>query len=408
VTRNLEICACNAGFEEAIWVLEAMYTSGIGRMVKILLQEEPNLMVRFDYEEGAVGGIRRTSRANKQDVALGELLIEHRLKKATDPKDKVCSLLGLVAREKQSRIPVDYGLDTRSLFQKVATFLVTEEEQSLNILGGNRPPRSDTSDLGESVYPLSWVPNWGGLDQADNIRIDRIICWASASGTSISDAFIRDLDILCVKGIRLGTITRLGPMMLDLGNEELIFTPVFDVLYAWWLIFLASGKKDLIGEQGFVNFLFLGDGHRYEKFTRKEMEITETDIVSRLRILLSIYKPDDETIIPFIGKQEEVVDDNTRRTAETDLWGIAPLTRKRKAFLVTGSGCELAPHCAELGDLVVMVMGCKAPLDLRKRAEEEGGGCLTLGDAYVDGFMKGEAVRDLDVVKRRLEVFELH
>lgn len=105
--------------------------------------------------------------------------------------------------------------------------------------------------------------------------------------------------------------------MPDLGDEDLIFAPVFDVLYACWLIFLASGKKDLIGEQGFVNFLFLRDGHRHEKFTREEMEITERDIVNYLRIVLSIYKPDGETIIPFIGKQEEVVDDNTRRTAET-------------------------------------------------------------------------------------------
>lgn len=75
---------------------------------------------------------------------------------------------------------------------------------------------------------------------------------------------------------------------------------------------------------------------------------------------------------------------------------------------MAGAGCGLAPHCAELGDLVVVVMGCKAPLVLRKRAGEEGGGYLNLGDAYVDGFMKGEAVRDLDDGKQRLEVFELH
>lgn len=58
-----------------------------------------------------------------------------------------------------------------------------------------------------------------------------------------------------------------------------------------------SGKKDLIGEQGLVNFLFLRGGHRYEKFTREEMEIKERDIVYHLKIVLSIYKPDDETII---------------------------------------------------------------------------------------------------------------
>jgi hypothetical protein len=88
----------------------------VWHIVKILLREGPDLMVRFDCEEGAVGGIRRTSRVNKQDVTLGEPPIEHRFKKATDSRDKVYSLLGLVTREKQSRIPVDYGLDTGSLF----------------------------------------------------------------------------------------------------------------------------------------------------------------------------------------------------------------------------------------------------------------------------------------------------
>lgn len=33
-------------------------------------------------------------------------------------------------------------------------------------------------------------------------------------------------------------------------------------------------------------------------------------------------------------------------------------------------------------------MGCRAPLVLRKGAEEEGGGYLNLGDAYVDGFIR--------------------
>jgi hypothetical protein len=197
-------------------------------------------------------------------------------------------------------------------------------------------------------------------------------------------------------------------MMPDLGDEELIFAPVFDILYAWWLIFPASGKKDLIGEQGLVNFLFLRDDYRHEKFTCEEMKITEREIANHLRIVLSIYKPDDGTIIHFIGKQGEAVDNNTKRTAETDLRDNAPLTRKRKAFLVADAGCGLAPQCAELGDLIVVVMGCKAPLVLRKRAEEEGGGYLNLGDAYIDGFMKGEAVRDLDDWKRRLEVFEFH
>ena len=54
------------------------------------------------------------------------------------------------------------------------------------------------------------------------------------------------------------------------------------------------------------------------------------------------------------------------------------------------------------------MLGCMVPLVLRERTEEDGGGCLNLGDAYVDGFSNEEAVKDLDDGKRRSGVFEPH
>lgn len=133
------------------------------------------------------------------------------------------------------------------------------------MLAENKPPRLHTSDFYASLcLPASWVPDWANTNRADKIRIDRIIRWASASGASISDAVIRDVDILCVKGLRIGTATTVGPMIpdLDLDGEGFVFAPVFDALYAWWLLFLAAGKRDIVGAQGFVNFLFLGDNHQ--------------------------------------------------------------------------------------------------------------------------------------------------
>lgn len=75
------------------------------------------MMVRVEDEEGVgVRRLPRTSRLNREDITLGELLIQQRMKKATDPRDKVYSLLGMVATSKQKQIPVYYGLDMRSLF----------------------------------------------------------------------------------------------------------------------------------------------------------------------------------------------------------------------------------------------------------------------------------------------------
>jgi hypothetical protein len=124
--------------------------------------------------------------------------------------------------------------------------------------------------------------------------------------------------------------------------------------------------------------------------------------------VLSIYKPDDGTFIPLLGKQEEAVDDNMKRQAETDIWAAAPSCRERRMFLMDGDECGIGPQCTEVGDLVVVVLGCKVPLVLRKKDENDGGGYLNLGDASVDGFINGEAVRDIEDGKRKSEIFELH
>lgn len=67
----------------------------------------------------------------------------------------------------------------------------------------------------------------------------------------------------------------------------------------------------------------------------------------------------------------------------------------------------IGPQCAEVGDLVVVMLGCKVPLVIRKRTKD-GGGYFNLGDAYVDGFINGEAAKDFEVGERRSKVFELH
>src|SRR5437016_14202559 len=91
------------------------------------------------------GKSQAASHSSWQDVTLSELLIRHRIKQATDPRDKVYSLLSLVPIEEQNRISIDYNLDARRVFQNVAAFLATEKHD-LNILAENKPPRINLPD----------------------------------------------------------------------------------------------------------------------------------------------------------------------------------------------------------------------------------------------------------------------
>jgi hypothetical protein len=61
----------------------------------------------------------------------------------------------------------------------------------------------------------------------------------------------------------------------------------------------------------------------------------------------------------------------------------------------------------EEGDLVCVVLGCSVPLILR-RVVGFGEHYINLGDAYVHGFMSGEALLGLQSGKYTSKFFEIH
>jgi hypothetical protein len=100
--------------------------------------------------------------------------------------------------------------------------------------------------------------------------------------------------------------------------------------------------------------------------------VAENKVLNHLRIALSLCKPDGKTFIPLMGKQEAVVDDNMKREAEMNLWCVAPSCRRKKYFLMSEAECGVGPQCTEFGDLVVVMLGRRVPLVLRKRNEKYG------------------------------------
>jgi hypothetical protein len=50
------------------------------------------------------------------------------MKKATEPRVRICGLLGMIATSAQHWIPVDYSLEIQSLFQCVAAFVASVEQ----------------------------------------------------------------------------------------------------------------------------------------------------------------------------------------------------------------------------------------------------------------------------------------
>jgi hypothetical protein len=71
----------------------------------------------------------------------------------------------------------------------------------------------------------------------------------------------------------------------------------------------------------------------------------EKDLTKHLRVVLSLYRPDDVTLLPMLGKHVGVIEKKERLEAELDLWSIVPSCAKRKVYLVDGVHCGIGPQC---------------------------------------------------------------
>lgn len=76
---------------------------------------------------------------------------------ASDPRDKVFGLLGIVSEKSRPR--ADYSLSTAEVYTQVAMYLPKVQRRALNVILGNLCRRSDEARAQIKDLP-SWVPNW--------------------------------------------------------------------------------------------------------------------------------------------------------------------------------------------------------------------------------------------------------
>lgn len=158
----------------------------------------------------------------------------------------------------------------------------------------------------------------------------------------------------------------------------------------------------MVGKNGFVNFLSLTGLYDLRSISHEHIGLVEKDLTKHLRVVLSLYRPDDVTLLPMLGKHVGVIEKKERLEAELDLWSIIPSCARSSLWY------RPSMYCTEVGDLVIVILGMKVPLVLRRRKEEDGGGYINLGDSFIDGFMFGEAVKDLGEGKSESELFAIH
>ncbi|EEU42374.1 uncharacterized protein NECHADRAFT_79878 [Fusarium vanettenii 77-13-4] len=159
------------------------------------------------------------------EQTLMELLIQCRFRQASDPRDKVYALLGLIDADADKSassfaIEADYRLSTSQVYCHAARKLLLQSGD-LNVLGACTP----TTNL---ELP-SWVPDWSAPSGPRPIMHDargKLRQTHASCGTKATPRFIDDNRHLMLEGHEVMTITHLSSVLHRLQRDGSGFKPI--------------------------------------------------------------------------------------------------------------------------------------------------------------------------------------
>jgi hypothetical protein len=343
---------------------------------------------------------------------------------ATDPRDKIYSVLGLVTPHSSLSLPVDYTIQWPEVFTSATTYII-ESDGNLDILA--------TSASG-SVELASWIPNFANqsvytistnINKATPDMVMVTKAGYAAGGNRMPLArFSSNLTRLTVKVLLLHTISyilprrhfeqELGPVQELTRRLRFLLTPYFGspeqrvgvsmqaitqiTAYICLRFYEATFPTSTVPQElqrawsatEFVDFALkcvIGDG--------RDSDCTPV----QLHLLSTALSPSRSLFFCELEQPFSNIEDFNAfhmQTADIDPDVIPTLARSR--FLVPGY-CRNQEGWGQNGDIVCIVLGCNVPLLLRpvSRAGEVPLVMRVISEAYVYGVMKGEALGRIPV-----------
>jgi hypothetical protein len=204
---------------------------------------------------------------------LLNLLIEHRDKISSDPRDKLVALIGMSNLNTSSKdgTVIDYSRSVSEVYKKLVQ-VVVEETNKLDIICCGSNVSSNQGRVEEAgpvkVNLPSWAPNWS---PNDNVRPFSHNSKHKAAGGKLAEAhFSEDLSVLKVRGFCVGSVNFLGGPA-DFNQTEIsnkTCSAVLNCVLGWRRILKKLPFNDS-AEDDFYRMLMLQSDDIYTKFAKK-------------------------------------------------------------------------------------------------------------------------------------------
>jgi hypothetical protein len=243
-----------------------------------------------------------------------------------------------------------------------------------------------------------------------------------AAGDSLADVeFLSGGYSLKASGFILGTAKTLGMPYKKRGNPGNA-VPALHAFHDWWNLFVFSHSDSTAAQAIFGstvscgNWMFEDDDVYASKleaiFDLSDSLLSDSDLLrldTPSRTSSTFSAPSrtgnmSSSIQSLVEGEDDYSGDEEEKTQLSTILS-ASLTMNRRRFFLTGSGLVgLAPWNTEMDDIVCVLLGCRFPVVMRRKEDYY----YLIGEAYVDGFMDGEAMIALKEGEYMLETFEIH
>jgi hypothetical protein len=328
---------------------------------------------------------------------LLDLLVMHRSRQSTDPRDKVYALIGFSGSQWDSKLAIDYGLTTEQVYAELAQYVI-ESTESLEIIcySGLSAVSSPTARL------PSWAPDWCNTNWADRIIHSREPVFQAAASSKAQAVVHGHASVLRARGFLIGTIKYCGTAY-DYRKSIDDSKKALEIFHDWWKLHKNIKGNERAQQLLFVRTLFWTSqtADRYWRVLRRS-SIDEEQIAA---VILGAFENLSERL--FSSSLDSDLEDYAKafrsiKQGDFDRKLVritAEMMIGKRFFIGSSSEAFQAPiglASAQLkeGDSICILFGCPLPVILQKL--DSTGKFMLVGPAYLDGFMDGEAFKILE------------
>jgi hypothetical protein len=181
---------------------------------------------------------------------LLDLLLAHRSKYSSDPRDKVFGLIGI--SDARDTFTIDYSWSTRDVYIYAAKHVITAT-RNLNVICVKM------HDMNPNNLP-SWVPDWTRTDVHTEHRVMdlgiRTPAFKAAGQTLAETEFPEDGAVLKARGFKIDTISTVGmalnlnqvPVNPTIPESKMKLLMTCQAFQDWWKIFREARGWDEVDQ----------------------------------------------------------------------------------------------------------------------------------------------------------------